>query len=164
MYLRGFLVFTIFFTWSKRNVPCHKGLKGLSFILTENSPTLLWNVILLFQLSLSKTRVLKNTHEQFINITAAEAACLVTKTLSSMQLSDTTHFPPSMFQPTEELSQHVILGIEHSFVYLLFSRKEPQKNCDRTSGKEKGSTNTSPLNTSWVLSLLGVTLILLMSS
>lgn len=90
---------------------------------------------------LSKTGVLKNTHEQSVGITAAKAACLVMTTPSPVKLSNVTHFSLLIFQPTGKPSQQAILGIEHPFAHLLFGRKEPQKKCDRPPGKEEASTN-----------------------
>lgn len=61
-----------------------------------------------------------------------------------------------IFQPTGEPSQQIILGIELSFAHLPFITKELfLKTCSTSLGKVL--INMSPLNTSWVLSWLGVT-------
>lgn len=70
----GIFVLHHLFTWSKLNVSHHEVL-CLGFILTQNCLTLLWNLILLFLLSLSKPGAMKSTLEQFVGVTAAKAAC-----------------------------------------------------------------------------------------
>lgn len=97
--------------------------------------------------ALTKTRVLKNTPEQFIGISAAKAACLVLETPSSVWFSEILSL--LIFQPMGEPSQQMVLGIEHPFAQLLFSRKEPfLKTCTTSLGKEKCFINMSSLNIS----------------